>query len=428
LDVSIKNGEWWRKTDNERIDAIIASSGGEERAALKYTIVENDLQWDTFVVFSAREVDAWVGIRVTCESMQTATRLPAAKKPIIVRSLLRDLGGGVDGGLLVQEAPLFLKNGEIDLAARLIVGEVECHLPIVYTSYGFDGDYSVDPMSLANKLSGMAHVVVEPNRPFSRRLQIEVGSENVYGGTVGVYWPSGGGRRSFFLGGENPTPKALERAIVEEVRTALLNRRPLVRCTWSSAQEALSRSVYEALKNAGSREVEKYINAFDLEMKAKNEKLEDAENEILRLQSELRKYESRMSEGGAVSLKAGEEQDLYPGELLDIVIDAMVGSIDRVQPDSRRQHVLRAMCNSNPGTGETGRRKEFLKELLRDYRSMDGKTKGGLKNLGFSIEEDGKHYKLVYQGDDRYIFPLPKSGSDRRGGLNCASDIAKRIF
>jgi len=163
-------------------------------------------------------------------------------------------------------------------------------------------------------------------------------------------------------------------------------------------------------------------------MKAKNEKLEDAENEILRLQSELRKYESRMSEGGAVSLKAGEEQDLYPGELLDIVIDAMVGSIDRVQPDSRRQHVLRAMCNSNPGTGETGRRKEFLKELLRDYRSMDGKTKGGLKNLGFSIEEDGKHYKLVYQGDDRYIFPLPKSGSDRRGGLNCASDIAKRIF
>jgi hypothetical protein len=53
-------------------------------------------------------------------------------------------------------------------------------------SCGFNGDYIAIPNQLANDLSGMAHVVVEPNRPFSRRLKIEVYSENVYGGTIGV--------------------------------------------------------------------------------------------------------------------------------------------------------------------------------------------------------------------------------------------------
>ena len=51
-----------------------------------------------------------------------------------------------------------------------------------------------------------------------------------------------------------------------------------------------------------------------------------------------------------------------------------------------------------------------------------------LTELGFSISEDGKHYKLTYMDDDRYTFALPKSGSDYRGGLNAASDISKRVF
>lgn len=72
--------------------------------------------------------------------------------------------------------------------------------------------------------------------------------------------------------------------------------------------------------------------------------------------------------------------------------------------------------------------REELKRLLRGYKSMDRVTKGGLEAMGFSISEDGKHYKLVYHDDDRYTFALPKSGGDHRGGLNAASDIGKRLF
>jgi len=103
--------------------------------------------------------------------------------------------------------------------------------PIVYVSASFYGGYTLDVNRLANDLSGMAHVVVEPNRPFSLRLKLEANSENVYGGSIGIYWPDGGGRRSFFLGKTHETPDELAKAIFDEVRLALTNRRPLERCT-----------------------------------------------------------------------------------------------------------------------------------------------------------------------------------------------------
>ncbi|MGC4441538.1 hypothetical protein ABXW85_22030, partial [Streptococcus suis] len=64
----------------------------------------------------------------------------------------------------------------------------------------------------------------------------------------------------------------------------------------------------------------------------------------------------------------------------------------------------------------------------RNYTSMSGDISRNLKELGFDISDDGKHYKLIYMQDDRYVFSLPKSGSDWRGGMNSVSDIAKRVF
>ena len=59
---------------------------------------------------------------------------------------------------------------------------------------------------------------------------------------------------------------------------------------------------------------------------------------------------------------------------------------------------------------------------------MAGSTASDLEELGFTISDGGKHYKITYMGDDRYVFALPKSGSDHRGGLNAASDIGKRVY
>jgi hypothetical protein len=190
----------------------------------------------------------------------------------------------------------------------------------------------------------------------------------------------------------------------------------------------VSRQTFDELKASGSGQVEKYIEAFDEELSSKDQKLADAEREIGRLKAELRIYESRVPSGTGATLRTGSEQDLYPSEISGIILDALRDYESRVPRDSRRNHVLLALINANSSDSESNSLRERIKELLRGFTSLDQRTRRGLEDIGFSISEDGKHYKIKFQGDDRYIFTLPKSGSDHRGGLNAANDIGRLLF
>ena len=420
--------QWTERKSNEFLEVLQHNSASVESAAVRYTRVDRGLEWVSTLVFARSSPSGWIGIRTSVESQHPAARLPAAKKPIFVRTFLDRLGGGDDGDLRVQSTALALANSDIETAARAITGKAGCRMPVVYISARFQGGHVVNTDSLADQLAGMAHVLVEPNRPFSYRLMEDVAGQNVYGGTVGVYWPDGGGRRSFFLGPEFDNPNELERAVVEEVRTALTNRRPLARVTWSAVQEQLSRKVFAALREQGSTEVEKYIEEFDKEAAAKRAELDDAEREIARLNAEVRKHQAQSPMQAGLALRMSGEQDFFPGELLGIVCDALTDAVSRVPPDSRRMHVLQGLVSANPSTGEAEAMRNRLKTLLRDFRGLDSRVRSALQDMGFEISEDGKHHKIVFQGDDRYTFTIPKSGSDHRGGLNLAGDISRLLL
>lgn len=420
--------EWSAKKSNEQIEVLRFESATSSTAAVRYTKIDGGLEWVSTVVFCQASPAGWIGIRTSCESQHPSVRLPAARKPVFVRTFLNRLSGGLDGELTASASARTLANSEVPLAARCLSGQTGCRLPVVYVSARFQGGHTVNVNALADALAGMAHVVVEPNRPFSVRLMQEVKSENVYGGALGIYWPDGGGRRSFFPGRQFESTAELERAVVDEIRLALVNRRPLARTTWASVQEQISRQKFAELRAAGSTAVDEYVQNFDKEAKAKQQELEDAEQEISRLQAEIRKYQSQSPMQSGLSLQTAPEQDLFAGEILGIVRDALADSISRVTNDSRRQHVLQSLVSANPPTGEADAMRSRLKSLLRDYRSMDAKVKAGLQDLGFDVEDDGKHIKIVFQGDDRYTFTMPKSGSDVRGGLNLAGDISRLLL
>ena len=171
-----------------------------------------------------------------------------------------------------------------------------------------------------------------------------------------------------------------------------------------------------------------YVEEFDKELKSKQEELDDAEREIARLQADIRKYQAQSPMQSGLPLQTAPEQDLYPGEILDIVRDALKDAISRVPSDSRRQHVLQGIVQATEPTGAAEAMRTRLKTLLRDFRSMDTKVSSALHDMGFEISEEGKHFKIVFQGDDRYTFTMPKSGSDHRGGLNLASDISRLLL
>lgn len=411
----------------ERI--LVATSNGADCSlvGVQFSHVErNSLRWSTELVGNKTSDDFRVAVRVSCEALVPKANLPRAKKPYIVRQLLAALGGGVDGSIPVLEAPHLLNNGDIEYAAALIRGEESRNLPVVYVSALPMGGYLLNPRRLAAWLSGMAHVFVEPNRWFSARLMQEVDRQNPYGGIIGVYWPNGEGPRRFFGSRADQTPRELGEAISEDIRAALANKQPERRLTWAFLEEARSRKALEDLRQKGSTELNEYVHQFDAEIEAKKEQLGAAEREIWRLRAEVRRLEAGERLGSI--LKEGSEIDLFSGERVAIVVDAMRAALANVKADSRRHHVLTDLIAANCDESDRDDIESSLRAVLEAYRSMDASKRAQLERLGFTITEEGKHYKAVFMGDGRYTFSIPKTSSDHRSGLNLLSDIRTTIL
>lgn len=440
-------------TGGELLQTLIARQPDTTVAGIRYSRQEEHLTWITTVVFSRRlktrgndagnadlpdmaipetdtapASDAWLGIRIECTSSLPQAHLPVDRDPAIVPTLLNALGGGLDGPLRVSNQPRLLAGHELPLAADLILGDSDHRLPIVYVSACFQPGHAIDPRRLASRLAGRAHVVVEPGNSFSRQLQALAKSTNVYGGTVGIYWPEGGEPRRFYLGTLYQTAAELGDAIQEDLHRTLRQRRPLPRCTWAHLREQVSQNTIAALKSAGSLSIDDCIRSFGEEIAAKEQLLQEAEEEIERLRQELRQREIRPGDDN-ILLSPGTERNFYDQEILGIVLDALADARKYVPPDSRRQHVLQSIVDANPLPHRIATtRHETLKDLLCGMTTIDARIRRGLESMGFRISNGGKHYKLLYQGDDRYTYSLPQSGSDRRGGLKAASDISRLMF
>jgi len=419
---------WELEKESSKIQVLNLTSESGASSAIKYISDDSDLTWETNIVFSKQLSDTWIGVRVSCESNHPSTNLPSGRKPIIVKNLVDKFGGAADGCLVVANTPHRLTSQDIDLAAGLMTGDSKCRLPIVYISFGDKGESTIDANKLAYDLGGMAHVLVEPNRPFSLRLKVSAKSQNVYGGTVGVYWPDGGGRRALFIGRQYEDGHDIARGVIDEIKTALTNRRTMDRCSWASLKEAVSRQDISNLQKAGSREVDEYIRIFEQDIEAKEDRIREAESEISRLKAEVRKFEFSHRSASGLNIQLGTEENYFENEIEDVLLDSLSSSLDKIPTESRRQQLVQSILNANPLRGKSKELKEELKETLRNYQSLDAPTRRKLEEMGFSIQSDGKHHKLTYHNDTRYVFSLSKTSSDHRGGLNISSDISKTLF
>ena len=75
--------------------------------------------------------------------------------------------------------------------------------------------------------------------------------------------------------------------------------------------------------------------------------------------------------------------------------------------------------------GLSDERKQRVKNLFKGYKTLTGAMKQELISLGFEISDDGRHYKITYQGDPRYMVTIGKTPSDNRAGSNNAGMINK---
>lgn len=157
-------------------------------------------------------------IRTQCIARELGAHLETPKKPYLVKMVLADDWGGLDGSLKADGAPHWLKNDgdSLALARDLTFGRASRYLPTIYVSATDSAHWQLSKSEiekLAFTLGGIAHVVVEPDRKFSFLLRDETDGINVYDGTICIALPNQGIVRRYYLGWRLQTSSDLFSAV-----------------------------------------------------------------------------------------------------------------------------------------------------------------------------------------------------------------------
>ncbi|MBN5145928.1 hypothetical protein JY412_04110 [Stenotrophomonas maltophilia] len=424
------------EVDGERAEFLAATGGGFQLGGVRYEKADDEgVHWTTEVVgCKSLSGEFFVSVQLSVDAEVPVEKLDKGRRPYILKLLMQRFSGGKDGGLVVDDMPLFLSEDQQDLAADIICARAGSAMPVVYVSRQGDGSLSVDPNRLAEWISAMAHVVVEPSRSFSIALSREVFGENPYGGAVAIYWPDGIGRW-LYLPDRWKGSGELQAAIARKVRSSLLYHRIRQECTWSHLQQCAANERFEELRKSGAGSLEEYMAHFDGEIAEQRKTIAEQGEEIRRLQARLNlgKFsgwatESVAGDTASTVELASSERDLYQGEQLSAVLDALQHAANSAEANSRRRHILTSIIKSNRNEGEREIITAKLKDILSQYESMSPAVRRELEALGFEVDQEGKHCKITFRGEERFPFILSKTASDHRTGKNAFAQIKKKLF
>lgn len=137
----------------------------------------------------------------------------------------------------------------------------------------------------------------------------------------------------------------------------------------------------------------------------------------------------KAAENGSLLVR-GKENDLYPNEIYEVLIDLLQEVRSQVKTGTRRADIIDDLLSANSSKGIPKQKAREIKDILKGYKALDAATRRKLSDIGIDVsEEQRKHYKLRYYGDTRYNASMPCSGSDREsGGKNLAAELIKKFF
>ena len=123
---------------------------------------------------------------------------------------------------------------------------------------------------------------------------------------------------------------------------------------------------------------------------------------------------------------AGSEDELYPGERNDLLYSILSQVLNKYEEGTRPHSIIKSLLDANPKVGTCEKIIKGVEAAFRSGEKLTKASRGKLRDLGFTIEEDGPHCKLVFK-DPRYMFTVAKTPSDYRGAKNLTGNICKAL-
>lgn len=386
--------------------------------------------WINDCIFSCEDGVKTLLIQLNCGRTDFNIELPQINKPYIVRMFVEKGFCKEDAGIPVTDEPINSDGEFYRMCVGVISGTLSYSMPVVYISCDKGGKTVISPLYLAHKLSGVAHVFVENSYQTALNLREDTNGNNAYAGYIGIYFPGTRSCRRYGVGYYSDY-KELTKAIIDSVWKALINCLDSTTYNWNQIIAMQARQKMEAWQDISIKDkqnLKQYVDTFDQENEDLREQVNSLNQQVYSLNSQLdvlRATLSSMSEDKCF-YKMGKEPDIFRGERNDLLFSILTQVMGKYPPDSRAHVLIKTLIDANPKVGENDRVMTEIRNVFSDGERLTATKKARLKALGFTIEEDGSHYKLIFH-DQRYMFTVSKTPGDHRGGANLLSKLCNML-
>ena len=334
-----------------------------------------------------------------------------------------------DDGFPINGEPHVITFSTRERAVDLIMRFDSCRLPVIYLSVSSTYKYLLDPHELAEKYFGLAHVVYEASDNISSCLRWETFSSNPYGGTAGVIFP--GSFRILYVNPKSYTSEKASRKVDYAVRS-YMQTIPIPETT--SYLGIVNRNLeYEKKgleddRDKIKKENQEIYQVFDEELVKSEDRVQRILSRNRSLEKEntlLRKQLSAVK--NPALLKQIDIEECYPGEIRNIVLDALNASLGSCHPGSRREQLIQVVLDENGFSHEQQRQKDNIKSLFKKHDTYDASMALDMQKLGFTVEREGNHIVLHYRDCPQNIV-VPKTPSDQRSMKNLCFEVLRTFF
>lgn len=345
-----------------------------------------------------------------------------------------------DKDIPVLRTPIYITDSNMDLYQKVLTKESESRLPVVLVSRTADDQEPLSVAWLASRLKGAAHVLVEKSAQECCEIRAFCGKSEEPFGAVWVYYPSGSVRCKKFCyrSATGNADARLEMVIRNVIQYGITQRRERL-MTWNGVagailndrlmQQIRVRMSEESARKKAEDEIDKIYDTFDEDLRQLQDKVVELTRSNEALQYENQGLRARYADITASPvIYLGDEEDFYQGEIRDMILSTLEEALSATENGTRKRDVLQDILDNNPCDHLSEERRQKVKNLFKGYKNLTGAMRQELQRLGIEITEEGKHYKLTYRGDPRYMVTVGKTPSDNRSGSNNAALINKKMF
>lgn len=390
---------------------------------------EADAIWINDCIFLCENNEKFLLIQLHCNRTNFDIKLPYPHKPYIVRQFIENEYCKDDAGIPITDKPIESDGEYYSTCVNFMNGTLNYTMPIVYISCDYWGNTAISPSYLSRQLSGVAHVFVERNRETALKLKEDTDGNNAHSEYIGIYFPGTKFCQKYGLNYYS-NYKAMSREIINSVWKVLINKSDSSKFNWNHIIALQSRQKMAEWQNISAQDklqLSEYMDTFDQENQTLRDKIDEMSAELYSVRAQLDTM--RMSLNSSQNdcfYRSGVETDLYIGETSDLLHNILSHAQSKFDPNSRAFSLIQSLLNANPRIGECDRIIRGISAIFSGDCRLNKTAKTQLQNLGFTIQEDGPHYKMFFH-DPRYMFTVSKTPSDHREGKNLISDIKNII-